>query len=50
MVEVYANERQAIGRRVYPTNANDAVGVYLVGVPTALEKIDMWEIAPANMY
>lgn len=50
VIEVYANERQAICRRVYPTDPADAVGVELIGEPEALLQLDIWEMAPANMY
>lgn len=48
-VEVYANERQAICRRVYPTDPAHSMSVMLVG-NKAPETLDAWEMAPANMY
>lgn len=50
IVEVYANERQAICRTVYPTNPDDAVNVSVVGNTENIEKLDAWEIFPTNMY
>lgn len=48
VIEVYANERQAICRRVFPANPKQAVGVKLIGGNlTALEVFDM---APTNPY
>lgn len=50
VVEVYVNERQAICRRVYPTNPARATGVKILGEPGRIEKLDAWEIMPSNMY
>jgi len=47
IVEVYANERQAICRYVYPADPEDAVGVRLCGDPVS---VDAWEMAPSNPY
>ena len=49
VIEVYANERQALCRRVYPENPLDT-GVYLVGDKDAVVSLDAWEMAPANPY
>ncbi|MBR4888560.1 MAG: glycoside hydrolase family 32 protein [Clostridia bacterium] len=49
VVEVYANQRQAICRRVYPDAPAEATGVCLLG-NAAPEQLDAWEIAPANPY
>ena len=51
VVEVYANDRQAIGRRVYPTR-RDTLGVIAFvdgGEGTAL-RVRAWEMAAANPY
>ena len=50
VVEVYANERQAICRRVYPTNPEKAVKVKVIGNTESIEKLEAWEIFPSNMY
>lgn len=50
IVEVYANERQAICRRIFPTDPQDAVGVHMIGGGSKLEQLDIWEMSPANMY
>lgn len=48
VVEVYANERQAICRRIYPTNPERSMGVELIGgLPEALET---YAIFPCNPY
>ena len=51
VVEVFANDQQAITRRVYPTRA-DSVGIYLFsqGGDTLFEKVSGWEMMPANPY
>jgi beta-fructofuranosidase len=51
IIEVYANDRQAIGRRVYPTRA-DSVGVALFahGGRATFKSVKAWEIAPANPF
>ncbi|MBR5311992.1 MAG: glycoside hydrolase family 32 protein [Clostridia bacterium] len=48
VVEVFANQRQAICRRVYPT-AEDATGVKVIG-GRHLIKADAWEMMPSNPY
>lgn len=51
VVEVYANDRQAIGRRVYPTRSDSlGVKVFAVGDRAICRKIDAWEMMPANPY
>ena len=51
MVEVYANDRQAIGRRVYPTR-NDSLGVSLFvdGGAAQCLNANAWEMMPANPF
>ncbi len=48
VVEVFANRRQAICRRVYPTDA-EASGVKTIGA-AHLGKADAWEMMPSNPY
>ena len=48
VVEVYANKRQAICRRVYPTDPKNATGVKLIG--EAPEKLDTYKMFPSNPY
>ena len=48
VIEVYANKRQAICRRVYPADPKTAVGVKLIG--DAPEKLDTYEMFPSNPY
>ncbi len=51
VVEVYANDRQAIARRVYPTRA-DSLGIALFseGTPTAFTSIHAWRMMPSQPY
>lgn len=51
VIEVYANERQAITRRVYPTR-NDSLGVTLFsdGGKAHFTKVQAWKMEPANPY
>lgn len=50
VIEVYANERQAICRRVYVSDPADAVNVYLMDDAAAPAVLEAWEMAPANPY
>lgn len=51
VVEVFANGKQAVMRRVYPSRA-DSVGtaVFSRGGPARLTKLSKWEMAPSNPY
>jgi beta-fructofuranosidase len=48
---VFANDRQAICRRVFPAR-QDSLGVVLFaeGAPAAFRKVTAWEMMPANPY
>lgn len=52
VIEVYANDRQAICRRVYPTAPNKALGIslWVEGKSCTIEKVRSWEMAPANPF
>ena len=50
VIEVYANERQAICRRFCPENPADATGVTLLGGWDGVVSLEAWEMAPANPY
>ena len=51
VVEIYANDRQAICRRVYP-GRDDSLGVILFSEEGTAEfaKVNAWEMMPANPY
>ncbi len=50
VVEVYANERQAICRRVYPSRPSEAVNVRFIGDKSRVEMLRISDMAPANPY
>jgi beta-fructofuranosidase len=49
VVEVFANERQAVMRRIYPTR-EDSVGVSVFsrGGATTVRRAQAWKMAPSN--
>jgi beta-fructofuranosidase len=51
LIEIFANERQAITRQIYPTR-KDSVNVLLFsqGGPTQVSAIEAWQMAPANAH
>ena len=51
VVEVFANDRQAVARRIYPTR-EDSVGVALFskGGPTRVPRLEAWDMMPSNAY
>ena len=51
VVEVFANSRQAVMRRIYPSRP-DSVGVSLFskGGTTQVHKLEAWKISPSNPY
>jgi beta-fructofuranosidase len=51
VVEVFANSRQAIARRIYPSHA-DSIGVSLfsTGGSTRVRTLEAWKIMPSNPY
>lgn len=49
VVEVYANHRQAICRRIYPSNPAEAVRIRALE-NTQVEKLELWEMMPSFPY
>ena len=51
VVEVFANDRQAVMRRIYPSR-EDSVGVTLfsAGGPATVTTLEAWDIMPSNPY
>lgn len=51
MVEIFANDRQAVTRRVYPER-DDSTGIYLFceGGNACFDDIKTWEMMPSNPY
>lgn len=51
VVEVFANGRQAVMRRVYPSR-EDSIGVaaFSTGGPASLATVEAWDMMPSNPY
>ncbi len=51
VIEVFANSRQAVARRIYPSRA-DSVGVSLfsTGGDAKVHALEVWNITPSNSY
>ena len=50
VIEVYANNKQAICRRVFTINPQKAVGVKFIGAKENLIKLETFDMAPTNPY
>ena len=50
IVEVYANDRQAIGRSIYPALRGTGVTLFAEGADVAVESVRAWELMPSNPY
>lgn len=50
IVEVYANNRQAIARRVYPTLGGTGISTFSKGGDVTFSTIKSWEMMPSNPY
>lgn len=50
VIEVYANDRQAIARRVYPTRNGTGILLKAQKGPVDITKIVSWEMSPSNSY
>jgi beta-fructofuranosidase len=51
IVEVYANDRQSIGRRVYPTQSDSqGIALFAEGGEATFQQVRAWEMAPSNPY
>lgn len=50
IVEVYANDRQAIARRVYPTLGETGVILFAKGSDVKILSVKRWDIMPSNPY
>lgn len=51
VIELFANDRQAITRRVFPTEKENAdIYVYFSGEKAKFEEIKAWDVAPTNPY
>ena len=50
IVEVFANDRQAIGRVVYPTLGGKGISVFSEGGNIEAQSVKAWELSPSNPY
>lgn len=50
IIEVFANDRQAIGRMVYPALGGRGISLFSVGGDMAVKSIKSWEMSPSNPY
>ena len=50
IVEVFANDRQAIGRAVYPTLKGTGIKLFAHGGNVKVLTVRAWQLAPANPY
>ncbi len=50
IVEVFANDRQAIARRIYPTLNGKGLILYGDGEDIHFERITTWEMSPSNPF
>jgi beta-fructofuranosidase len=50
IIEVFANDRQAIGRMVYPTLGGRGISLFSEGGDVLAKSIKSWEMSPSNPY
>ena len=50
IIEVFANDRQAIGRRVYPSLHGRGVKLFAKGGDVEVISVKGWEVMPSNPY
>jgi beta-fructofuranosidase len=50
IVEVFANDRQAIARMVYPTLGGKGISLFSVGGSIETKSFKKWELSPSNPY
>lgn len=50
IIEVFANDRQAIARMVYPTLGGKGVSLFSEGGNIEVKSIKIWELSPSNPY
>ncbi len=50
IIEVFANDRQAIARMVYPTLGGRGVKVFSKGGSTRIDMVKRWSITPSNPF
>lgn len=50
IVEVYANDRQAVARAIYPTLGGRGVRLFARGGDAAVSAVSAWELMPSNPF
>ncbi|MFT7033814.1 MAG: beta-fructofuranosidase [Cyclobacteriaceae bacterium] len=50
IIEVYANNRQAIARRIYPTLGGRGISAFSKGGKVVFKTVKSWEMMPSNPY
>jgi len=50
IVEVFANDRQAIARSVYPRLGGTGIKLFAKGGAVKIPSVKAWEIMPSNPY
>jgi beta-fructofuranosidase len=50
IVEVFANDRQAIARMVYPTLGGKGISLFSKGGDIEVKTLKLWELSPSNPY
>ena len=50
IVEVFANDRQSIGRMVYPTLDGSGISLFAEGGDAEVKSVKAWELSPSNPY
>ena len=50
IVEVFANDRQAIARMVYPTPGGKGISLFSEGGDIEVKTLKLWELSPSNPY
>jgi len=50
IVEVYANDRQGVARRIYPTLGGRGVSLFARGGTVKVDSVRAWELMPSNPY
>lgn len=48
IVEVFANNRQAIARRIYPKKGGTGISLFSNGDHTKIKRMKAWELMPSN--
>jgi beta-fructofuranosidase len=51
VIEVFANDRQAVARRIYPARTDSlGVSLFAVGGSAKVHVLQAWQMSPSNPY